>query len=92
MDIIEATLPELLSPKARSRKQALKSRQVPTSLDDVIAPDLVCSQELRAFFQQHLGSSFRFRVEFQNWLRMNSGLTFRDAVDAYRRITINSES
>lgn len=92
VDIIEATLPELLSPKARSRKQALKSRQVPASLDDVIAPDLVCSQELRAFFQQHLGSSFRFRVEFQNWLRMNYGLTFRDAVDAYRRITINSES
>ena len=39
VDIIEATLPELLSPKARSRKQALKSRQVPASLDDVIAPD-----------------------------------------------------
>ena len=91
-DIIKATIPELLSPKARSRKQALKNRQVPTSLDDVISPDIVCSQDLRTFFQQHLGSGFRFKVEFQDWLRRNSGLTFRDAVDAYRRITIIFES
>ena len=67
-DIVKATLPELLSPKARSRKQARKNRQVPLSLHEVIAPDLVCSQDLRAFFQQHLGPDFRFKVEFQDWL------------------------
>lgn len=87
-DIIKATLPELLSPKARSRKQALKNRQLPTSLDDIIAPDIVCSQDLRAFFQQHLGSCFRFKVEFQDWLHRNSGMTFRDAVDAYRHLLL----
>ena len=84
-DIIKATLPELLSPKAKSRKQSLKNRQVPTSLDDIIAPDLVCSQDLRAFFEAHLGSGFRFKVEFQNWLRRNAGLTYRDAVEAYKQ-------
>ena len=44
-DIVKATLPELLSPKAKARKQARKNRQVPVSLDEVIATDLVCSQD-----------------------------------------------
>ena len=82
---VKVTLPELLSPKARSRKQARKNRQVPLSLDEVIAPDLVCSQDLRAFFQQHLGPDFRFKVEFQDWLHRNAGLSFRDAVEAYKQ-------
>ena len=84
-DIVKATLPELLSPKAKSRKQARKNRQVPVSLDEVIATDLVCSQDLRAFFQQHLGPDFRFKVEFQDWLHRHPGLTFRDAVEAYKQ-------
>ena len=48
-----------------------------------IAPNIVCSQDLRAFFEQYLGKGFRFKVEFQSWLRENAGLTFRDAVEAY---------
>ena len=85
-DIVKATLPELLSSKAKSRKQARKNRQVPLSLDEVIASDLVCSQDLRAFFQQHLGPDFRFKVEFQDWLHRNPGLTYRDAVEAYKQL------
>ena len=41
------------------------------------------AQDLRAFFEQYLGEGFRFKVEFQSWLRENAGLTFRDAVEAY---------
>ena len=85
-DLIKATLPELLSPKAKSRKQQMKNRQVPVSLDEVIAPDLVCSQDLRAFFQQHLGQDFRFKVAFQNWLHSHAGLTFREAVEVYPQL------
>lgn len=81
-DIIRATLPELSSSKSKARRSAV-NRQIPTSLDDAIQPNIVCSQDLRAFFQQYLGQNFRFKVEFQNWLRENAGLTFRDAVDAY---------
>ena len=55
-------------------------------LDEVIAPDIVCSQDLRAFFEQYLGKGFRFKVEFQSWLRENTGLTFRDAVEAYKSL------
>ena len=85
-DIIRATLPELLSPKAKARKRAMMNRQVPASLDEVIAPNLVCSQDLRAFFEQHLGKGFRFKVEFQIWLHQNPGLSFRDAVEAYQTL------
>ena len=81
-DIIRATVQELMTSKSKARRRAV-NRQVPTSLDDVIASDIVCSQDLRAFFEQHLGKGFRFKVEFQNWLRKNAGLTFRDAVEAY---------
>ena len=81
-DIIRATLPELMSGKSKAKRSAV-NRQVPTSLDDAIAPNIVCSQDLRAFFEQHLGKGFRFKVEFQSWLRENAGLTFRDAVEAY---------
>ena len=86
-DLIKATVPELLSTKAKSRKQAQKKRQVPVSLDEVIASDLVCSQDLREFFKQHLGPGFRFKVEFQDWLHRNAGLTFRDAVEAYPHLS-----
>ena len=81
-DIIRATLPELMSGKSKAKRSAV-NRQVPTSLDDAIAPNIVCSQDLRAFFEQYLGEGFRFKVEFQSWLRENAGHTFRDAVDTY---------
>ena len=81
-DLIRATLQELMSSKSKSKRSAV-NRQVPTSLDEAIAPNIVCSQDLRVFFEQYLGKGFRFKVEFQNWLRENAGLTFRDAVEAY---------
>ena len=29
------------------------------------------------------GKDFRFKIEFQNWLHRNAGLTYRDAVEVY---------
>ena len=85
-DIIRATLPEIISSKSKAKRSAV-NRQVPASLDDVIEDNIVCSQDLRAFFEQYLGKNFRFKVDFQSWLRENAGLTFRDAVEAYRMLT-----
>ena len=85
-DIIRATLPELLTSKSKARRSAV-NRQVPVSLDEAIEPNIVCSQDLRAFFERYLGKGFRFKVEFQDWLRRNAGLTFRDAVEAYPSLT-----
>ena len=65
-DIIRATLPELMSGKSKAKRSAV-NRQVPTSLDEVIAPDIVCSQDLRAFFEQYLGKGFRFPGRIAWW-------------------------
>ena len=52
------------------------------SMYEVIPQNVVCSQELRAFFAEHLGRGFHFKAEFQNWLHNNAGKTYREAVEA----------
>jgi TfoX/Sxy family transcriptional regulator of competence genes len=85
-DIVKATMPALGKPQAVRNKRVKMLRQYPASLDDVIVPNLVCSQDLRAFFEEHLGKDFRFKVRFQGWLHENAGLTFRDAIEAYQEL------
>ena len=86
-DLVRATLTELSSAKARRAFRAERNKQVPASLDDVIVPNVVCSQELRAFFVRHLGRNFRFKVQFQRWLHENPGKTYREALKAYPEIS-----
>ena len=56
------------------------------SLDDVIPQNVVCSQELRAFFVENIGKGFHFKAEFQDWLHNNAGKTYKEAVAAYHSI------
>ncbi|MDR2977502.1 MAG: SAP domain-containing protein [Streptococcaceae bacterium] len=56
---------------------------VPT-LDLVLEKGRKFDEVRREFFEQHLGSSFRFTVKFQRWLTENAGdKTYRDAIQAY---------
>lgn len=52
----------------------------------VIEPDIVCSQKHRAFFRNRIGRNFSFNVQFQKWLKSNTGRTYGDAISAYYRI------
>ena len=54
------------------------------SLDDIIPQNVVCSQELRSFFVEHIGKGFHFKAEFQDWLHNHAGKTYREAVEAYQ--------
>ena len=54
--------------------------------DTVIEPDIVCSQKHRAFFRNRIGRNFSFNVQFQKWLKSNTGRTYGDAISAYYRI------
>jgi hypothetical protein len=54
--------------------------------DTAIGPDLLLSQTVRAFFEEHIGTSFTFCLGFNRWLRDNPERTFGDAVNAYREI------
>ena len=84
VSIVKATIPALPRPKAKKNPMLESKKYVPASLDEAIPQGVVCSQELRAFFQQYLGKDFHFKVEFQRWLRENAGKTYGDAVDAYK--------
>jgi len=53
------------------------------SENTIIEPDIVYSENLRAFFNEKIGKGFSFNVAFQNWLKSNPGKTLGDAVDAY---------
>ena len=52
----------------------------------VIEPDIVCSQKHRAFFRNRIGRNFSFNVQFQKWLKNNTGRTYGDAISACYRI------
>lgn len=54
--------------------------------DTLIEENIVCSQQHRAFFIEHIGKSFSFNVAFQKWLKENSGKTYRNAIEAYEQI------
>lgn len=56
------------------------------TLDSTIEENFVCSEKHRAFFKQQIGNSFSFNVEFQKWLKGNSGKTYQNGVDAYYQI------
>ena len=90
VSIIKATMPALPKPKGKKNPMLERKKHVPASLDEVIPKDVVCSQELRAFFQQHLGNGFHFKVEFQRWLKENAGKTYGDAVEAYKNQQLGS--
>ena len=56
------------------------------SEDSIIEENFVCSEKHRAFFKDRIGKSFSFNVDFQKWLKQNSGKTYRDAIAAYGQI------
>ena len=78
--LIRATLPALSKSRKSKNPMLKKEKHVPASLDEVIPQGLVCSQELRAFFEQYVGEEFRFTVDFQRWLHEHAGMTYGDAV------------
>lgn len=54
--------------------------------DTKIEENFVCSEKHRAFFREHIGSGFSFNVAFQNWLKSNTGKTYKEAIAAYYQI------
>ena len=56
------------------------------NLDMRIEENFVCSEKHRAFYKEHIGKSFTFNVAFQKWLKVNSGKTYRESIDAYYKI------
>lgn len=78
-------LPPLPRPGQTTRTEEI-------TLDSIIEPDIKCSDLHRRFFTAAVGKQFTFHVTFQNWLKQNSGKTYREAVEAYYIILADAKN
>ena len=69
-----------------NRPSSTKNTITQLHLDDKIEDNFICSQNHRAFFKKEIGKNFSFNVTFQNWLKQNSGKTYKDSIEAYYHI------
>ena len=44
------------------------------------------SEKKRAFYEENIGKSFTFNVQFQRWIKQNVGKTYGDSIEAYKEI------
>ena len=72
--------------KAASAKRKKAIAMFDIYEDTKIEDDFVCSEKHRAFFREHIGSSFSFNVAFQQWLKSNKVKTYKEAIAAYYQI------
>ena len=77
--------------KERKVRQSSKETVTEISLDSKLGENFKCSEDKRAFFEKEIGSSFKFKVKFQKWLKSNPEKTYRDAVEAYYEIQNSGE-
>ena len=56
------------------------------TLDAKLGENFKCSEDKREFFVNHIGKGFKFKVNFQKWLKANPDKTYGDAIEAYHEI------
>ena len=76
----------------QTNKKKTKNLITSITLDSLIEENIHFSEVHRAFFKEQLGNSFSFKVSFQNWLKENSGKSYRDACDAYHQILLEQKN
>lgn len=72
-------------------KHNSKETRSEISLDAELGENFKCSEDKRAFFEKEIGSGFKFKVNFQKWIKANPDKTYRDAIDAYLEIQKSNE-
>lgn len=74
--------------KESSKKTSIKMPvyNAPLSLDAKIPKGYKNDEQHRAFFVLIIGDHFKFNVTFMNWMKENSGQTYRTAVDEWNKI------
>ncbi len=72
-----------------------KSNKVTTSkeirLDSILGENFKCNEDKREFFEKEIGKGFKFKVQFQKWLKANPNKTYQDAIKAYYEIQNSNE-
>lgn len=71
----------------KEEKEYIKKHVIKNiALDSIIEENITFSEDLRKFYKENIGKSFSFNVLFQNWLKENSGKTYKESIDAYYKI------
>ncbi len=69
--------------KSENKKKTVIS---PLSLDSKIPEGYRNDERHRTFFKSEIGDHFKFNVLFMNWMKDNSGKTYREAISEWNRI------
>lgn len=69
--------------KSANRRKIVRKQIGEITLQTLIEPDVVCSEQHRTFFKRTIGTSFTFRVAFQKWLKTHAGSTYAEAIQAW---------
>ncbi|MBQ1781342.1 MAG: SAP domain-containing protein [Methanobrevibacter sp.] len=72
-------------------KQVYNKVESEINLNSILGENFRCSEDKREFFKKEIGSTFKFNVRFQKWLKTNPDKTYRDAIDAYFEIQNSNE-
>lgn len=72
-------------------KQHSKESNFEISMDSKLGENFRCSEDKRQFFEREIGKGFKFKVNFQKWLKANPDKTYREAIDAYYEIQNSNE-
>lgn len=64
----------------KKQKTTQKKTNNSITLETVIEENHICTQEERAFFQNVIGTKFKFSVHIQNFFKNNVGKTYQDVV------------
>ena len=83
---LETGLPPIANTKKRILTSSFDWQKEVLSPDTVLTDNYKNSENVRAFFKQHIGKSFKFNVVFMDWLKTNQGKTLSDAIEAWHRI------
>ncbi|MBN2694669.1 hypothetical protein JXR93_08405 [bacterium] len=72
--------------ETKKKKINKKIVNYPIQLDSIIPEGYKNDEKHRAFFKSQIGEHFKFNVTFMNWMKENSGKTYKEAISEWNRI------
>ena len=67
-----------------SSKRTVSVKGFELALDSIINESYKSDQKHRAFFKRVIGDHFKFNTSFMNWMKVNIGKTYKDAVNEWQ--------
>lgn len=75
------------SPKLKKQSSKFDWHSEALAPETVITDSYKNTQNVRRFFKENVGPTFKFNIEFMAWMKSNIGGTLGDAVDEYHAMS-----